>query len=1002
MGGTEPSRDVENGPTRSAGRPGNRWGLPAAGLAVLLAVLLAWNWPEPIDALIDQARVALAGNDPETAATIIDGVLDRQPGSVQALVLAGRIAAARRRFEEAVGFYDRVPDDDSDQARLARCGAGRILLDDLKQMSAAEKRFRQAALRHPGDRIANERLSFLLGVASRNWESIPFRIATIASPPTSREQSSLYRLNLILLALGDDTLDDESLLETFRTAVPDDPAPLIALARLAVANREPSRARQLLQTAVDSDPGLIEAWVRLGQLFDDSSADDDFLNWNGRLPPAVDRHPGTWVIRGAFAAEQQSHRVAARCYWEALLRDPNHQAANYQLGRMLIRLERVEQATPFLERARSLQRYINLVKASGTAEQLREAAEMAESLGLIWEAYGWASLAGDHGSQRDWSGRARARLKSRLSDLSNTRSSSAVGPAAELSLSGYPLPRWKPGDRTRQRSPLARLAASRVVFRNVATSAGLKFRYVNGGDPVKDGIRAIRETTGGGVAALDYDVDGWPDLLLAQGSTWPPPRNRPGRKDLDRLYRNPGDGRLEDVTLQAGLVEDRYSQGVAVGDFNNDGFPDLYIGNINANRLYMNNGDGTFSDVTQQSGTGGRHWTTSCLVADLNGDTLPDLYAVNYLGGDAMTRVCRGSSGGRPCTPHDFPAAQDQVYVNLGDGRFRNVTDEWGLNAAGGNGLGIVAADFDGSGHLSLFIANDQAPNFFYVNRASRRGTGPAFSEQALRRGLALNGEGLTEACMGIAVTDVDADGLLDLFVTNFFGESNTLYRQQPGLLFIDGTGSARLRDPGLRLLGFGTQPLDGELDGAPDLIVTNGHIENFQGRFENYRMRPQYFRNSGDGRFVEPPAESLGRYFQGRFLGRGMARLDWNRDGLEEVAISHLDAPAALLQNVTESAGHFLVVRLRGIQSDRDAIGTTVTLKTAERSTSLQLTAGDGYLSSNQRQLTFGLGSRQQVEQLEVRWPSGLIQRFQDPPVDVELLLVEGRSRAVPLPRNP
>ena len=894
----------------------------------------------------------------------------------------------------------------SPQARAARCGAGRILLDNLKHMSRAEERFRQAVVRHPDDRIANERLSFLLGVATRNWESIPFRIATIGITPTSREQSSLYQLNLILLAIGDDTLDDESLLESFRTAVPDDPAPLVALARIAVDNRDPSRARQLLQTAVGLDPGLVEAWVRLGRLLADSPAEDDFLDWHGRLPPGADRHPGTWVVRGSWAAGQESHQVAARCYWEALRRDPNHQAANYQLGRMLIRLERVEEATPFLERARSLQQYINVVKASGTPEQLREAAEAAESLGLIWEAYGWARLAGYHDSQREWARPARARLKSRLPDLPPVRTGPGAGPAAGVDLSAYSLPPWKPSDQRPQPPPQPRPSGSRVVFRNVARSAGLQFTYVNGGDPVNDGIRAIRETTGGGVAALDYDVDGWPDLLLTQGSSWPPPRNRPdrgnGREDLDRLYRNPGDGQLEDVTLQAGLVEDRYSQGVAVGDFNNDGFPDLYIGNINANRLYMNNGDGTFSDVTRQSGTGGRHWTTSCLVADLNGDTLPDLYAVNYLGGDAMTRVCRGRTGGRPCTPHDFPAAQDQVYVNLGDGRFRNVTDEWGLVAAGGNGLGIVAADFDGSGRLSLFIANDQAPNFFYVNRASPRGSEPVFTEQALRRGLALNGDGLTEACMGIAVSDVDADGLLDLFVTNFSGESNTLYRQQPGLLFVDGTRSAGLRDPGLRLLGFGTQPLDGELDGARDLVVTNGHIENFQGRFENYRMPPQYFRNAGDGRFVEPAAESLGSYFEGRYLGRGMARLDWNRDGLEEVAISHLDAPAALLQNVTESAGHFLVLRLRGVKSDRDAIGTTVTLKTAAGSMSMQLTAGDGYLSSNQRQLTFGLGSRQRVEQLEVRWPSGLTQRFRDPPADVELLWVEGRPGPVPLLRRP
>jgi hypothetical protein len=566
------------------------------------------------------------------------------------------------------------------------------------------------------------------------------------------------------------------------------------------------------------------------------------------------------------------------------------------------------------------------------------------------------------------------------------------------------LPRW---DATAAGTGPRATAASnehRARFTDVAASAGLRFQYFTGAVAATRGKR-MYEFTGGGIAVLDYDGDGWPDLYLTQGCAWPP---REGAAEhLDRLYRNRGDGTFEDVTERAGLREARFSQGVTVGDFDNDGHPDLYVANIGANRLFRNHGDGTFEDVTELSGTAGNRWTTSCLLADLNGDTWPDIYAVNYLSGDDLfDRICEAPGGQLEiCPPHIFAAAQDQLYINLGDGRFEEQTDSAGIAIPQGKGLGIVAADFEGSGRLSLFIANDAVPNFYFVNQTPQRGGKLAFVEQGLASGLALNASGNPQACMGIAAGDADQDGRLDLFVTNFYQESNTLYLQQAPNLFADATRAAGLEEPSFLMLGFGTQFLDGDLDGRPDLVVANGNVGEDPELRIPYRMRPQYFANLGGeagARFAELPAAKAGPYFAGEYLGRGLARLDWNRDGREDFAVTHLDAPAALLSNETPRKHHFLALHLRGVASDRDAIGSTVRVTAGARTWVRQLTAGDGYQASNQRMLLFGLGSEAQVQQVEIRWPSGGVQTYADLPVDREWLLIEGRAQARLIPGAP
>ncbi len=491
---------------------------------------------------------------------------------------------------------------------------------------------------------------------------------------------------------------------------------------------------------------------------------------------------------------------------------------------------------------------------------------------------------------------------------------------------------------------------------------------------------------------IDFDQDGWPDLYFVQSGPFP---FQPGQTQYtNRLYRNLGTGRFEDVTERTGLADAGYGQGVAVGDYNNDGFPDLYVANFGGNRLYENTGCGNFVDVTERAGVAGDRWTTSCMLADLDGDTLPEIYEVNYaLKDEVLEMHCKHEGEPRTCAPTLLTADQDQLYRNRGDGRFENITSRCGIIAPDGKGLGVVAADFEQRGRMDIFIANDTSANFFFHNETSSPGAPLTFQEEAIQTGVGFDELGNLQACMGLAAGDANGDGLLDLFVTNFYGESNVLYLQDQHHKFADATRQANLRESSFHMLGFGTQFIDGELDGAPDLMITNGHIDLTFAHGNPDRMPPQYLRNTGGGVFEELTSVSLGPYFQGRYFGRALAKLDWNRDGRDDVCISHLDSPAALLTNTTPHIGHYLAVRLCGVASNRDAIGAIVIVEAQGRKWVQHLIGGGGYFVSNQRQLLFGLANAELVDRVTIQWPAGNVQAFEQLSANQEVMIVEGRG---------
>lgn len=954
--------------------PGAIWAVSLLGAIVSVRPVL---FPGKQGPLYSAASAYVHGRHSE-AERLAQAYLQQVPDSPPALLIAGEAAVRLQEDARALEYFSQVPQDGTSYGLRALFGRSQRLLR-LGRIREAEEGLRRVVQAWPTFQPAIRELVYILEVEGRTWEALPYLWQIIRSGRMGGDY--------LLMAGSTDSisLSESNFVARCLEAVPSDPLPLLGQAR-ELARSDAAAAEPLLRRIIQHDPSIVEAQARLGRILLDENRESEFLAWHEALPANLPDHPELWLDRGLWAARSEQWRAAARCFWEAVQLHPNHASANHHLSRALSNLGNNQAAQEFAERARCLARVDLALRDIGAGDDVfRQVALDMEELGRQWEAIAWYKATLYFHVPPIW---AHGELKRATRCLSREACLTAhdACPAARIDLSGLPLPtfgarRTPPAQEVDRSFPNPR-------FVDVAADAGLDFQYFNGSDK-QAGKAYMFEFQGGGVAVLDYDNDGWPDLYLTQGCRWP---QRPGDGSYrDRLYRNLGDGRFIDVTHEAGLGDEAFSSGVTVGDFDNDGWPDLYVGNIGPNRLYRNNADGTFSDVTEPSGTAGNQWTTGAALADFNQDGLPDLYVLNYLAGDVLERVC--TSDGLPiqCGPTLFPGEQDRCYLNLGDGRFLDVTDECGIVAPDGKGLGLVVADFDNSGRLGIFVANDTTANFLFRNETPSPGTMPRFADEALLSGLAFDEHGAPQASMGVAVGDANGDGLIDLFVTDFYREASAFYIQYADHSFSDQVRPIGMYESSFSMLGWGTQFVDAQLDGLPDLILANGHINDFRGKGIPYQMRGQSYRNLGGQRFEETPAADLGPYFSKLQLGRALARVDWNRDGREDICITHVDAPVALLENQTSPTGHFLAVRLVGVTGARDAIGARLKLTIGNRKWHRQLTAGDGFQASNQRQIVFGLGAAEGDIELSVAWPGGAVDIYRNLPCDSQITLVEG-----------
>jgi hypothetical protein len=507
----------------------------------------------------------------------------------------------------------------------------------------------------------------------------------------------------------------------------------------------------------------------------------------------------------------------------------------------------------------------------------------------------------------------------------------------------------------------------------------------------------IADTMGGGVGLIDADDDGWIDVYFVNGCPLPVDPEAPPQPN--HLFRNRGDGTFEDVTARAGVGGRGYGMGCAVGDYDNDGHDDLFVTGFGATVLYRNRGDGTFEDVTARAGVFSPRWTTAAGFGDLDGDGDLDLVAITYVRADpAHAPVCRDPTGHRiHCLPSEFPPQFDHLFRNNGDGTFTDVSRSAGLEAPDGRGLGLAIADLDGDNRLDLFVANDAVPNHFYRNLGGLR-----FVEAGVAAGLAYDAVGRATASMGVVADDLNSDGLLDLFHTNYFNEPNTLHRNLGGGHFIDVTALANLAAASRPMTGFGTAALDVENDGRLDLFVANGHVDDLPGFGLPMPQLPQLFLQQSGGRFELSAAREM-PYFSHPVVGRGAAAGDLDNDGRVDLVVVHRDAPAVLLRNTTISGGHWLGVRLVGAaRSGKTPVGARVTCHVGDRETVRWLTSGASYLSANDQRLWFGLGAARTIDRLEVRWPSGRVQTWSSLQADRILEIEEGQDPRARAARPP
>lgn len=657
---------------------------------------------------------------------------------------------------------------------------------------------------------------------------------------------------------------------------------------------------------------------------------------------------GYWIAVGRCLRQQEQPAKAIEAYWNAADLDPFDPEPLFALSKLLA-ASSPEKAATLARQTRRLQQLNTQVESVVTLESLEEAVERFPSIVarlVEVEAFREAEIC------LEW-------LKAQ-----GYRSREATAAEAELKQVAIQIPRrLTPPKLTNLRvvdtSSLDGEVNLQTVqefsskFEDVSAQMNVTFDYTfpDVSPPT------ILASLGGGVATFDFDSDGSVDLFFPQAGQLPAAEDR--SSDNDTLLRLRS-GSYTDISMVAGVEESAYGHGATVGDLNSDGMPDLVVTNYGTNQLYVNNGDGTFSETAVAAGIAKSDWSVSSAVQDFDNDGDLDLYVVNYLQQEYCDKNVQGLD---PCGPIHVPAVQDRLYENLGQGNFKDITESSGIAVPDGKGLGIVTRDFDRDGLVDLFVGNDTTHNRLFFNRSTKQEI--AFKELSVRSGVAVGNDGDAEASMGIASDDVDGNGFFDIFVTNFEAQTNSWYSNIDGRTFVNDTEPLDLARSSYAPMGWGTQFLDLNDDNRLDLIVLNG-------RLHEGAMQPQLFCFKGN-RF-QSVSSSEGDYFTQKWFGRGLAIADLNNDARPDVVATHRKGAPRLLINQSGTGQRFCL-RLVATQSDRNALGTRVTISHGPNRVTRVLHGGGGYLVANQHKLWMVVPTDGEIEKLTIEWPSGHVQ---------------------------
>ena len=909
------------------------------------------------------------------------------PDDLRGLEMLGDIAASTGDNRLANESYEEV-------LRRSESPSERFLSKYAMRLMASSRAFdclgvlRKRAAEYPGHPEAGPEmagLAAMLGVAEQGVDALrQFARRGGADPETLQVLADPRRVE-----------PDIEMCERLLAKNPEDLRPQFALARTEANELSWSKVKTRLQPVVQRHPGFLPGQMLYGLALVQQGEFAALPEWHQSVPESAREFPDYWMVAGSWAEHEKKYDEAAKAFWEAVRLD----SSGYPeaLPNLLFALKQLKRDNEANEVAAQINRATVLsdcVKTHLERGGLSQSAAFAVSdamlsMGRMWEAEGWARLAVSLPEDKLTDTRERyMKVRSKMTAQSPWQAPE-FKLANRLDLSDLSQVSWGPSSLKKEAT--SNFAKGEIHFRDEASARGLDHVCELASTAGETG-HWIYQSVGGGIGIIDFDLDGWPDVALAVLD------GRPKKSDSspNRLLRNL-EGQFAEVTSQVGYTDSGFGQGIAVGDYNSDGFPDLFDANIGRNRLYRNNGDGTFSDVSDSVGLHGESWTTCGLLADINGDGLTDLYEVTYCGGNKpYQQACRNSRGLATCPPLDFEADADHFWRGSDRGKFSDITKKWAGQTSPGRGLGIVAGMFDERPGLDLYVANDMTVNQFWSGE--NKSGEFRMTDLGAIRGLGLSGRSLSQASMGMAVGDPDRDGDIDFFLTHFAGDHNTYYEQAAPGLWVDRTVQRGLAEPSMELLGFGTEWIDLDNNGVVELLITNGHVDDVDAKDVPYKMPAQLLELDNAGKWQQIDGDSIGEYFKKDHLGRALVTLDANRDGLVDVAVSHLHEPMSLLINQTQQAGNEIALHLKSSTGQRDGIGTSVTLNLGDQEITTQLTAGDGYMCSSERRVVIGTGKLTETGDIRVRWASGQEEQFSGLTCGADYVLVEGSGEAFQL----
>ncbi|WP_419194661.1 ASPIC/UnbV domain-containing protein [Novipirellula herctigrandis] len=741
-------------------------------------------------------------------------------------------------------------------------------------------------------------------------------------------------------------------------------------------------------------PADVEAFY--GRILAAAQHSEKLVPWLIHANDAVKDQAEYWVAATIVLLEQRRFEEAVHAAGEALLRDPTDYRTYLRMNQALTALGKEQLAAKWMQRYFDVRRTVELSHKLSEApipkqETLEELSEILTKLDRELEAIMWKAIA----VQRYNDGESPEKTREKITKLNQRRQQlvqTGTGfPTAEqrlcdMKLANFQSPTWRePTENQYTQKPAITISLA-PKFANIADSVGLKHAFRVAAQPQPDRF-SIYQQMGGGVAVIDYDLDGQFDLYFAQGNCDPPEF----KSTVSNLLYRQQSGLLVDVTAVAEASDFGYTLGVTSGDWNQDGFADLAFANLHGTRLLINNGDGTFAESPIPMPRLSDGMLTSLAIADVTGDAIPELVQAVYADDPNLARKPLKDGGGQieQLSPLSYkPSPNFVVRQGISDAKGASILTTTPSAAS----LGLVVANLDDSIGTEVFVANDVYPDHLLNFDTSGNAT-----DSALLRGCALGGRGSRTGSMGIALDDFNLNGFADLHVTNFEDESNSLFLNQ-GSLFVERSVAFGIDQASEPLVGFGTQSLDYDNNRTRDFVIVNGRVERPNGTKKSFEQPAQIFANEGN-RLIAKTNNDPSNYFGQAHLGRALAKLDFNRDGRSDLVVTHLETPSALLINQTKSVGNWCRFRLVGVQCERDAIGATIEISVQGNQYRQWVATGDGYMCRNENVITFGLGSVNNIDTVSIYWPDGSSQIFSNPPINADLLVLQNERGLFELP---